>query len=633
MISSFGKFAKSIGAKIVLTVLGLSMIVFWGLGGLTNLSLSRNKPAIEIGSKNISLQQLAAAFDKERQRMGTLMGGTYISPADGIKNGLLDTAVQGQIISGVSAQVRDELGLSASDAAVRKYVERNPAFADNLGNFDRGIFYAYLSQIRMSETELAYKLRDELAMEHLNGTVRELGYNPQILAEAVYKYKNEKRSANVMTINPQDIKITETPSNEELREYYEAYADRFILPEYRTVQIVHITPENIAENISIDSAAIDEAYEQKKSSLGTPEKRLLDQILVDSEEDGQAILSELTPDNFRQSAQEKAGQSEAQTDFGWVGKDDIMTELAEAVFDGQKNQIVGPIQTSLGWHIMLIRDIQAAQAPNEEQAKAEIKKQLASEQAYEQTEEIVRRLEDALGQGDTLIQAAQSLSLPIKKLGTFDITGTKPDGVTLDETYKSATLLQDIFLLNPNETSSVIEFQNGYIVAEVTDVIASAPQEFDDAKPALKQLWITEQQKNKLNETAEKVLQQTLNGNGLQTQGLFQNLNTEQKNNITRETTDLPNAVMKTVFSQKIGNKNAVITEIPDGVVVSTVTSITKADPKKDEFGVGVIKQNLKTQTGEGLVNELMGAYADKIGVTVNEKVITDAFAAYQNQE
>ena len=61
--------------------------------------------------------------------------------------------------------------------------------------------------------------------------------------------------------------------------------------------------------------------------------------------------------------------------------------------------------------------------------------------------------------------------------------------------------------------------------------------------------------------------------------------------------------------------------------------SSTPADPKKDEFGLGVVKQNLKTQTGESLVHELMNAYTDEIGVHVNEKVINDAFAAYQTQE
>jgi len=633
MISSFGKFAKSIGAKIVLTILGLSMIVFWGLGGLTNLSLSRNKPAIEIGKINVSMQQLAAAFDAQRQRMSTMMGGAYISPAQGIQNGLLDGAVQGQIIAGVSTLVRDELGLSASDEAVRKYVERNPAFADALGKFDRGIFYAYLSQMRMSETDLAHKLRDELAMEHLNGTVRDLGYNPSVLAEIFYKYKNEKRSATVMTVNPQDIQITDTPSDEELREYYEAYGDQFILPEYRSVQIVHITPETGAKQITISDKELNDMYEQKKASFGTPEKRLLDQILVDTQETATSLLPTLTAENFRKTATEKVGQDDTVTDFGWVAKDDIMAELADAVFVGKKGQIVGPVETSAGWHIVLIRDIQAATQPNEKQIKAEIKKQMALEGAYEQTEELVRRLEDALGQGATLAEAAKTAGLSVQNIGTFDVTGHKQDGSQIAEIYTSGDLLQNIFLLEQNEPSSVMELGNGYVVAQVTDIIPSALQEFDVARPKLKKLWTAEQQKSKLQETAESVLKQAQTGAGLQTQGLFKNFKTIRQNDITRSTADLPQNVIATVFAQKAGHKNATMTSTPDAIVISMVDTITKADPKKDDFGLGIVKQELKTKTGEGMINELMGSYADAFGVTVNEKEIDEAFSAYQTQE
>ena len=633
MISSFGKFAKSVGAKIILTLLGLSMIVFWGLGGLTNLSLSKNKPAIEVGSDTVSMQQLANAFDKERARMGTMMGGTYISPAQGIQNGLLQAAVQGQIIATVSKKVREDLGLTASDEAVRKYVERNPAFADALGNFDKGIFYAYLSQMRMSETELAHKLRDELAMNHLTNTITELGYNPMILAEAIYKYKNEKRSAVVAIIKPEDIKIDAQPTDEELQQYYEAYGEQFILPEYRRVQVVKITPDKMLDKVTIDDATLNEAIAQKRASYKAEEKRNLAQMLFKTKPEAEKVLSGLTADNFKETAQ-KIGQSSEQTNFGWVSKNDIMAELAEPVFATKKNAIVGPIESSLGWHLLLVQDIQKAKIPTDKEIKADIRKQFALDGAYEKTQETVRALEDALGQGDSLSKAAKTLGLSIEKIGIFDITGKTKDGKTIADEYKNATLLQDLFLLEMNEPSSVMEHGDGYIVAEVTEVTASAPQEFNAAKPALKKLWTAEQQKEKLQETAEAILARAKSGNSLQTQGVFKNFKATTENDITREKIkNIPQPVAMAVFKQSVGVKNTIATPISEGIALTTVTNITKADPKKDEFGVKVVKENLKAQTGEGMANEVMGGFAEEFGVTVNEKEIMDAFSVYQNQE
>lgn len=634
MISSFGKFAKGFGAKVILIALGLSMIVFWGLGGLTNISLSRNKPAVEVGHENISMKQVADAFERERSRFSAMMGGTYISPAQAIENGLLIAAVQGQIINSVQRQVKDDLGLTASDEAVRKYVERNPAFADALGNFDKNIFYAYLAQNKLSETELAHKLRNELAMNHLTGTITELGYNPAELAKALYKYKNEKRSVVAALIEPNKIQIAKEPTDDELQEYYEAYAEQFIMPEYRTVSLVHVTPASVMDKVVISDEEINDMYAEKKASYGTPEKRLLDHMLFDSQEKAASALNGLSADNFRATAKSAAGQTEAQTDFGWVSKDDIIAELSDAVFAGTKSSIIGPVQSGLGWHVVLIRDIQAGKAPKENEIKAEIKKQLALDNAYATMENIVRQLEDKLGAGETLDDATRALNLKIQNIGTFDITGAKKDGTNLPDDLKSVTLLQDIFTLENGEVSSVIEHGNGYIIARVDNIIPAAPQEFATAKPALKKLWKQEQQKAALQGEAEAVLKRTQNGENLQSQGVFQNFKHYVENDITREKADqLPQEAVDTIFAQQKGTAQAAMSKVGDGMLISVVTAVKQADPDKDEFGLNVIKQNLKSQTGEGLANEVMGYYADDLGVKINEKEIQEAFSIYKKEE
>ena len=390
----------------------------------------------------------------------------------------------------------------------------------------------------------------------------------------------------------------------------------------------------MAEKVTVSDDELNALYEQKKADFGTPETRQLDQMLFDTKEAADAAKQGLTSDNFRQVAKDKAGQSDEQTDFGWVKKDDIMAELAEVAFNGTKGQILGPVETSSGWHIVLVRDIKAGEKPSEAKIKADLKKQLALDGAYAKTEEVVRQLEDALGQGDTLTDAAKSIGLSVQNIGTFDMTGKKQDGSQIASDYTSADLLQTVFLASLNEPTSVMEHGNGYIVAEVTDIIASTPQEFEAAKSALKKMWLAQQQKDALAQTSDEIVKNVQNGSELQTQGTVYGFEVVKEDDITREkAAELFPQVIETVFAQQTGNKNVAVTQIPNGQVVSVVLSTTPADPKKDEFGVGVVKQNLKTQTGEGLVHELMNAYTDKVGVRVNEKVINDAFAAYQTQE
>ena len=55
-------------------------------------------------------------------------------------------------------------------------------------------------------------------MQHLTNTIIALGYNPMVLADLMYRYNNEKRTIVGALIEPQNIKISKQPTNEELQE-------------------------------------------------------------------------------------------------------------------------------------------------------------------------------------------------------------------------------------------------------------------------------------------------------------------------------------------------------------------------------------------------------------------------------
>ncbi len=634
MISFFSDFSKSWGAKIILGLLLISMVVFWGLGGLMNLSLSTNNAAIEVGSQKVSMNALSQAFDTQRQRMSAMMGGQYVSPARALQAGMLDSAVQTMVIELVQSGVKDELGLAASDKAVQKYVERNEAFHDALGNFDKNIFYTYLVQAKTTEAQLAKQLKNELAMQHLTNTIISLGYNPTVLADLMYRYNNEKRTIIGALIEPQNIKISKQPTNEELQEYLDAYSENFILPEYRELSLVSITPENMADKVRLDDAQVNEIYEERKASFGTPEKRQLAQMLFDTEEAAKDAVKGLTKDNFYQVAKEKAGQDEIQTNFGWTSKEDLLADLADPVFAAKKEAIVGPVSTDLGWHILLVKDIQAANMPSKASIMAQIKKQLASEQSYNTMEEAVRKLEDVLGEGKSLEDAAAAIGLKVQKTAPVDITGTFKNGKSMDEEFKNVTLLQDVFMLNTGDVSSVTENGNGYLVARIDSITPSTQKTFEEAKADLIKLWTAEQQKAQLESVVSNIMDRARNGVGLQAQGVFGNFKSFTEKNVTRSTVEkMPPEAIAPAFLQKEGNKNIISTPTRAGIFISTIENITPADPSKDSLGLNVTKQNLKNQTGEGMANEVMASYADEFGVKVNTIEIEKAFSVYNKDE
>lgn len=43
-------------------------------------------------------------------------------------------------------------------------------------------------------------------------------------------------------------------------------------------------------------------------------------------------------------------------DLGWFGKGQMVAPFETAAFNGNKGDLVGPVKTEFGWHLILIKD-------------------------------------------------------------------------------------------------------------------------------------------------------------------------------------------------------------------------------------------------------------------------------------
>ena len=43
-------------------------------------------------------------------------------------------------------------------------------------------------------------------------------------------------------------------------------------------------------------------------------------------------------------------------DLGWFGRGQMVKEFEEAAFNGGKGEVVGPVKTQFGWHLIKIND-------------------------------------------------------------------------------------------------------------------------------------------------------------------------------------------------------------------------------------------------------------------------------------
>ena len=632
MITFFNKLANSWVAKLILGILALSMMAFWGLGGLTNLN-SYNNEAISVGKTSISTAELNRTFDEERKNLSRQLGGRYISPAEALNFGLLQKVVQDMVVKHVKYQIKEDLGLTASNEAVQKYVETNPLFKDATGNFDKNLFYAFLSQKGMSETTLAHQLKDELAYNHLKDTIQALTYSSKELTKLSHVFSNEKRDVKALFIKPSDIQIHETPSQEDLTNYYEGYSENFAKPEYRSIKLLSLMPEMMSSFIQIDEDEVNTLYAEQKDKYNKPEERELLQIFFKTKEEADAIHKELTNQNFEEKAT-SLGQNKEATYFGYTPKNQLMEALQEPVFSAEIGTITAPIASETGFHVFYIKSIKPAEIADETTVKAEIKKSLIANVAYDKLAEISRQVEDSLGAGTSLTDTAKSLNLQITNIEPLDMGGINQKGEK--NTLVTPELLQEVFVLKTGETTALVQQGNGYLIAELTAIDPVGVKPFKDVKEDVIALFKAEKQKAKFEEVVTNLHQKLQKGTPIEQLAQEANAKLVDEKGVVRTTENtLLKPHVNDIFGIDTGAQNAqfIIAPNKDGAVILLVETIHKPTVADTDVTLYATQVKEEQAIAEMLNSALFNDYMQKLNVKVNQKAINQIISLYKTQE
>lgn len=82
-------------------------------------------------------------------------------------------------------------------------------------------------------------------------------------------------------------------------------------------------------------------------------------ILVKTETEALACLTYMKQGKtFEQLAQERSicPSGKKGGSLGWFGRGQMVKEFENAAFSGKKGQVIGPVKTQFGWHLIKIND-------------------------------------------------------------------------------------------------------------------------------------------------------------------------------------------------------------------------------------------------------------------------------------
>jgi peptidyl-prolyl cis-trans isomerase D len=479
------------GSFVVKALFVLLILTFgiWGIGDIFR-SRSTDTPVATVGDHSIRADELQTALRRAVEQLSARFGSA-IDLQQAKQLGLIDQTLGQLIDRSLVDQEVARLQLDISDDLIRGVITANPNFRGSDGRFDRGLFNALLAANRLTEEQYVALLRHDIPRNDLLHAVTAGAAAPKAMVDLLYRYRNEKRVADIVSLPVAAVGDVGQPSESELKSFYEAHQDLFRAPEYRGFTLVSLSPSDIATDIEIPETKLKEEYEQRQDELQLPERREVEQILAPSEEKAKEVETALAGGkDWREVATTIAGQDPDTIDLGLMKREEMPSALADIVFELALNQPSEPVKTPLGWHILRTVKIEPPVTQTFEQVKAKLEADLTHQEAVDRIYKVANKVDDALAGGTTIEDAAAKFGLKTTAVAAADAGGHDVEDKPVVLPVASNDVIKLAFATNEGQTSRVTETSDGAIIVLRTDkVIPSAIKPLDEVKEKAVAAW------------------------------------------------------------------------------------------------------------------------------------------------
>jgi peptidyl-prolyl cis-trans isomerase D len=631
MLEAIRNKAGSFVVKILFLVLVLSFVL-WGIADVFSPSQGPDWVA-EVGDTTVSTDDFRDAYGQAMRQHRATFGQT-ISPEQARALGLPEAVLNQMITRTLLDLAARDLGLVVPDEVVREAITRDPTFRDAVDRFDPERFREVLSLSGISEGRYVSLLRSDIARSQLVESVTAVPAVPDASADLLYRYDNERRVGRYVLLPFGAIEDVSPPDDAALRAYYEENQARFTRPEYRTLTAIVLEAAELAQTVAVDDEDLRAAYEERIERYTRPPRRSFRQMVFDDPETAaQAVRRLREGARFEALAEELTGEGARETAVDEVAFDELPADLAQAVFALEPGGIAEPVRSPLGWHVVRLTGTSAETVRPLEEVAGELRREIAEERSVERLIEVGNRLDDILGGGGTLEQAAAEIGLAVRSVPAVDADGFDPAGQAVPEL--PAGLVDTAFETAPGEQSLLQESQDDtYFVLRVDALTPPAVQPFEEVRDEVLALVRAERRVSRSRERAEALAAQIDEGRDFATVVADTGLDPQTTEPLTRAAAQQPQgpgageqpppAFVDALFSTPEGK--GFVTGASDGFYVGEVVRVEPANPASDPEGAAAVRETLRAAIEQDLLQQYVAALRARYPVQINTEALYSSF-------
>ena len=605
----------------IIVVLIFPAFAFFGIQGYDQF-LSDGDSVARVNGDRIPRSEFEQAqreqFDRIRQMLGNSVDPQQFdtpSARRDILEGLIDQRVLLQ-------HARDNR-IAVSDERLRDAIASISGLQGPDGRFDIDRYRAFVASRGRTEMGFEAELRRDTMLREIPGALAQSVMIPQAVLQRLARIVAEKREISDLVFKPESFAAKVVPDEAALKKFYEDNRDTFRLPESASVQYAVLDVEAIAGKQTVSDADIKSFYDQNRTRYGVAEERRARHILIRMEPNAAAAARETAQkkanellDQLRKGARfddlarresQDPGSAKGGGDLDFFTREMMTKPFADAAFAAVRSQVVGPVETEFGLHLIEVTDIRPARERTLSEARGEIETEIRKVQASR------KFAEDADAFGNMAYEQSDSLQPLVERFGVSlqqatDVTRGGAQGLARDHPLNHPRVLAALFSadsVSSRRNTEAVDAGSGRIIsARLVEHRPSRVKPYDEVSTEVRQALVQQESARLAREAGEARLR------ALQEGGPADGLSAAREVSRSGQQT-LPPAAMQAIFRAPVV-KLPVFIGVDLGEQGYAVYRLSRAaEPEASE--VEKLINPLKEQLEQGLSQQDIADYVESL--------------------
>ncbi len=416
MLSSFRRLSKSTIGTSIIAIVGLLILIGFAAGDISSLSLGNgglsSDTLAKAGSMKVTDRDMSSAMQRRlaQVRQQNPEAGYTELAAD------FDPLLQDLIEQRALQAFAKKHGIVLSKRLIDAEIANIPGVKGLNGQPSTEGYQAFLARERLTDEQVRDFISGTLLQRLLVVPAVTNARVPVGVARPYASMLLEEREGKVAFVPFTAFTAGLNPSDAQLQQYYAANRSRYMIPEQRVLKIAQIGPEQVA-GVSATPQEIESYYNAHQDVYGAKDVRTIKQAVVPDQKVAAAIAQRARNGEAFADAVKPAGLSAADVDVGAQTRSQLSDlagdEVAAATFKAKAGDVVGPIHSDLGWHVIKVESATTRPGKSLAAARGEIADKLTAEKRKTAIGNLVDKVQDAIDDGANFDEAAKAANLQV----------------------------------------------------------------------------------------------------------------------------------------------------------------------------------------------------------------------------